>query len=168
MSLNMNFGVVQPGIIKWMEKSTLVIKNGMFVLGAFSILAIDVVTGPVFLGNFNTTHSVLYAVMFWLISLALTATQMIFWDHALKEGFNRYDWKSYAPAIAVGVLMLVDTLLDVGFVTQMLYPNTPASQLLPHKIELIWYMLVLCIGIISLACEPLLMWFFKKLRSEDS
>lgn len=167
MAFDMKFGMVQPNVIKWMERSTLVVKNATFIMGAFSILAIDIITGPIFLGNFNTTGKTLYTTMFWLISLALTATQMIFWDHVIKEGFDGRNWRSYGPAVAVGLLMIVDTLLDVGFVTQMLYPSTPASNLLPKEITLIWYMLVISVGLISVACEPLLMWFFRKLKESD-
>lgn len=168
MSINAGLGMIQPKVVQWVEKFTVIFKNGIFVAGALCILAIDVVTGPIFLGNFNTTHNVLFTAMFWMISMAITAVQMIFWDHALKVGFDRASWRSYAPAIAAGVLMIVDTLLDVGFVTQMLYPETEPAQLIPEKVELIWYMLVLAVGIISLACEPLLMWFFRKLKEESA
>ena len=100
--------------------------------------------------------------------MALTAVQMMRWDCALKHGIKRAEWRSYAPAIAAGVLMLVDTLFDVGFVTQMLFPDTPPRQILPDNIDIIWYGLVLVVGIVSLLCEPLLMWFFRKMGPEKS
>lgn len=164
MALNMNNGVLNRYVLSLSEKVAILIKNAVFIAGALAILAIDLITGPIYLGGFNTTNNTLMSVIFWCVSLSMTAIQMVYWDYTKKNGGIRRS-KAYLPLIGAMTLMAIDTMFDIGFVTQLLYEGTPPSQLVPNSIELVWYMIVIAVGLISLFCEPLLMWCFGRLNN---
>lgn len=146
-----------------------IIKNCTFILGAIGLVMVDLVTGPLFLGNLNTTGSPINSAMFWGFSLGLTVFQMVLWDKApdLGSNFNIKNFLLSLPVIGAGILMIIDTLLDIGYVTQLLYPDNPTTTVFPPADgrTLVWWLLTIGIGTCSLFFEIMMVWILGNQRS---
>jgi hypothetical protein len=146
-----------------------IIKNCTFILGAIGLVMVDIVTGPLFLGNLNTTGSPINSAMFWGFSLGLTVFQMVLWDKApdFSSTFDIRNFLTSLPVIGAGMLMIIDTLLDIGYVTQLLYPNNPTTTVFPPADgrTLVWWLLTIGIGTCSLFFEIMMVWILGNQRS---
>jgi hypothetical protein len=167
MSISMRTGIIQPMVITGVEKLAVVIKNFAFILGSLSILGLDILIGVIYLGGLNPDGTVLYSAIFWMFCLGLSAVQLLFWDTFFRSGFDFRNWRSMALAIPAGLLIGIGALLAVGFATHMLYPGTPPMQIVPDKVEVMWYVLALGCVIFSVGSEPLMTMFFKRLTEEQ-
>lgn len=147
------------------------ITNMLKPIGLVSVLLLDVVLAPSFLGQATGTP------MAWIISIFSTAFGWLLWDHAERVAFRRMPEGmlgvvklSTGAKITMAVAWLFafgDVLLDIAGYTSLVYGDRAGSFLLPPVISWNWIITVTIVGVSCFAGDVLVKEVLKRPGKDD-
>lgn len=166
--------LIIPGVRNALRIATSWFKSFGLIGAIVGFLVVDLITGPWYLNGTNPNNSLSYTTLFWALSFALSGLQLVLWSLARsifrKETFVR--WWSALPVMVALVLIGVDTLLDIGWVTQWVYPEAPSFMIFAEGPwdyqKFFWLVGVFGFGGVSLFSELALMWMLSDPRERQT
>jgi hypothetical protein len=130
------------------------------VVGLISVLLLDVVLAPSFLGHATGTPAA------WVISFLLTGFGWLLWRFADKvafapmrdggRGWSQLDNGAKGTAIVAGLIALADAVLDVAGYTALVYGDKPGVFLVPPVISSNWIITAVIVFIACLAGDVMI------------
>lgn len=127
-------------LVNWLTGSLV---QGVKILsyfgGVLALLAVDIYFGAAYYSTVLKGSSAFGSEMLLglMLSLATTCLQIVFWTLASRGGFSfKTLWSDKASlfaAIGFVVIMVGDTLADLGFVTHLVFPKTESYSILPPE-----------------------------------
>ncbi len=136
------------------------LKNFLLVAGVFSLLAVTTITGMIFMFGFNPDDSAVTKVLIIGIALSLSIIKFTLWEKFSTGELNHLHGLKYGLPVICVAFMIIDFCLDVGFVTQWLYPEISNKTIFPSAEyrTFDWYLFSAAVGGISLFSEIILVW----------
>ena len=135
------------------------LSGGVLMVAPLALIALDISTGPQFIDSYTTANGIPLGGLSWVVpvafSLATTGLQYSLFDR-LEYGIKNVPRTSQLLLVVAFVVLIGDTVMDLGGITGWNYPDEVAANVIPSDPSLVWWLQAPPLAALCMLHEPML------------